>query len=621
MSDPGVRRVAFAAIIELLIWLCLSGSFLFVYIHRFEGSTQAILPHLSLVLNVVLVCASLRLFVWRFFPRRPIASWAAAVVLGSFVFLLMAYYALVLLGLASWGRIISWRLVSTYFGQATDLIRTFGISPLLVWSTLAVTVVAIVLVARWLQGRFAWTRPLAEALSRPAAFSVVVLMLCIAGARLFEFVVWSPAASGEPVSLTLYPERGSNLLQSHSTAEARALDVAEDAARATYAPSLDPSKKNLIIIVGDALRPDHMSAYGYPRQTTPNIDRMLATQHGDRVDTIYSICGETSCGVLGLARSKYLYQLSPSSFSLYDALRLNGYRTHMILGGDHTNFYGLREAYGRVDSYFDGADAKSYYMNDDQLVVDHAATLPAWDGKPTFFQFHLMSSHALGRRHEQSMKFTPASNYGAWTRAEAPVHASAEEADATINFYDDGVWQLDGLVDQILGTLATKGYLKNALVIITADHGEMLGEHGRFGHANGVYQNVVRIPYLMLRYGYEPEQAVDTKRIASQIDIAPTIAYEIGIPAPSTWRGTPLQLPSTRTLLLFQEGSNAGLFDLRDPQRVLKYWRNARSGEESAYAVKEDPAEANNLIATIPAEQLDEWRLAVLPATNVTSDR
>ena len=61
---------------------------------------------------------------------------------------------------------------------------------------------------------------------------------------------------------------------------------------------------------------------------------------------------------------------------MQQVLKLHGYRIHMILGGDHTNFYGLKELYGNVDTYFDGSQAPEYFKNDDRLVVDRTKALP-----------------------------------------------------------------------------------------------------------------------------------------------------------------------------------------------------------------------------------------------------
>src|SRR5690606_8624800 len=109
------------------------------------------------------------------------------------------------------------------------------------------------------------------------------------------------------------------------------------------------------------------------------------------------------------------------------------------------------------------------------------------------------------------------------------------------NYYDNGVVQFDRVVSQLLEHLQHKGYLDNALVVITGDHGELLGEHGQFSHAKTVYDAVLRVPFVLIRYGYEADQQLRSDMVSSQVDIAPTILSELRMPLPSTWVGTPIQ--------------------------------------------------------------------------------
>jgi hypothetical protein len=78
----------------------------------------------------------------------------------------------------------------------------------------------------------------------------------------------------------------------------------------------------------------------------------------------------------------------------------------MILGGDHTNFYGLRKIYGAVDSYYDGASTNRYYVNDDDLVLDRLASFPPWDGSPTMIQFQLPAGVELRGSCRQTCRNT-----------------------------------------------------------------------------------------------------------------------------------------------------------------------------------------------------------------------
>jgi hypothetical protein len=130
----------------------------------------------------------------------------------------------------------------------------------------------------------------------------------------------------------------------------------------------------------------------------------------------------------------------------------------------------------------------------------------------------------------------------------------------------------------------------------------------------------VRIPLLLRRYGYAADAPIDAGRIASQVDLAPTLLRELHIPPPSTWAGTALQSPVRRDFLFVQQRAHIGLIDLRDPTRPLKYWRDVREGDQHLYDLAADPAEANDLIGQATPAQLADWNLALLPSNNVIAD-
>ena len=150
----------------------------------------------------------------------------------------------------------------------------------------------------------------------------------------------------------------------------------EDAARAGYRPNPAAARRNVILIVVDALRPDHMGVNGYARDTTPNLSRLAKAGVVRNIGVAHASCSESSCGLLSLASSKYVHQFSSRPFTLQQVLVQHGYRIHLILGGDHTNFYGLKESYGKVDSYFDGSDEYGVAWDDPAIAMPWGAEAP-----------------------------------------------------------------------------------------------------------------------------------------------------------------------------------------------------------------------------------------------------
>lgn len=597
---------------EAAVWHGIGASFLVAYAGLHSVGQAAVLAHLSLVTIVWGYVVCIRIGVWRLVPSHHGARAVNALTVTLALATLLAYYAAVLVGLHSWGRVVTWRLIETYSRDSVDLLHTLGVSPIAAFVGLALTMLGAAFGLARATVRIGWARDLSRRLSSPVALICVLAGASILTVRVLVFAGQPLARDGEPVSLTFFPEQASHARQSHSWGNTPAREAAESGARKSYVPSVDADRRNVIVIIGDALRPDHMSVYGYHRTTTPQIDALARGGHLTRADRMVAVCAESSCGLLGISRSKYVHEFTDRDFSFQEVLRRHGYRIHFILSGDHTNFYGLREAYGQVDSYFDGASAQGRYMNDDELVFDRLSSLPAWGGEPVMMQFHLMSTHGLGTRQRSSERFHPATNY--YKAGAVRASGSPEPAAEAVNFYDSGVLQFDSEVGRILESLKSKGYLESAIVVITADHGELLGEHGLFGHGSTVHEQVLRVPFLLFDFGGAAARPLAQAELSSQLDIAPTLLARLRMRIPSTWSGRPLQQAPNRSFVRFQQGARVGLFDLRSPGRIWKYFLDIATGEEFAVDATDSVDESRNRIAEVPADLRNEWKRQVMEA-------
>lgn len=575
------------------------------------ASPAAIAPHLHLVGLTLLAVVLLRLTVTTLLPAR-LSRFLAALGTTSALFSIALYYALVLIGLRSWGRVLSWDLFTSYLQQLPDLAASLGIAfvPALV---VAVILYLGLFAAVFLYLRkYDWINPFSRRVSKSTIGALLICGVALVAIQVAEFLSLRWTLQSEPVSLTLFPVEASRALEGNAIdlLSAEKLGRENDTARSAYRVDPSAEKRNLILIVVDALRPDHLGPYAYPRATTPHLDALDAAGRIRKLTNVHASCGDSACGLLGLASSRFVHEFSDRPFVLQEVLKRYGYRVHMILSGDHTNFYDLKKIYGPVDSYYDGADARAYYKNNDQLVLDRLATFPAWDGAPTMMQFHLMSAHVARKHRNMPPVFAPEVNY--ILPGDILSWASRSSNAATTNFYDKGVLEADRIIDQLLKMLETKNYLRNSLVVITADHGESLGEFGLFAHANSVHEQVLKIPLLMLAYGYSPARPVGRRAFPSQVDIAPTILAEFGMPAPENWSGRPLQETAGPEFTYFKEHSEAGLLDHRDAGHVWKYWTNSRTREEFAFDLSVDADESRNAIATVPAALASEWRQRIL---------
>jgi glucan phosphoethanolaminetransferase (alkaline phosphatase superfamily) len=589
--------------VDLALWLGAGAIFLLAYASEPQVSAASVVAHMAVVLLGWLVLAVVRLVVAMLVPHAGAARVVSAIIMTAAVVVVCAYYALVIAGLHLWGRVVSWDLVRTYAMQGRALADVLGTS-LYVVSLIALAVVAAAYTAicYCLRG-FDWVAHLARTTHSPRYVAFVVAMAAVSAAGLATFRTGRASDYDEPVSLTFYPERAARHFQGHGIDRLRAgeLDALEDEARATYIVRPDANRRNLILIVVDALRADHMGVYGYSRDTTPHLSRLARAGVVRLVPEMRASCSSSACGMLSLLSSKFVHQFSDRPFTLHQVLKRHGYRLHMVLGVNHTDFYGLKKVYGPIDSYYDTSGQDAAYMDDDSSVLDRAAALPPWDGKPVMIQFHLMSAHPMGVRDSRYTKYTPAANY---------VIMGMRDPRLAANHYDNGVLQVDAVIDELMRTLRAKGYLRDTLIAITADHGEAVGEGGRYAHARGLEEELLDIPLLLIAEGYAPPPlAPGATRIASQVDVAPTLLRELGIEQPRTWVGIPLHDRAAHDFLYLQELDAVGLIDQRDPRNVWKYWVEGHTGAEHVISLSLGRSDAQDVLHAAAPERLREWRL------------
>lgn len=355
-------------------------------------------------------------------------------------------------------------------------------------------------------------------------------------------------------------------------------------------PPAPDSLPNVLVIVVDALRSQNMSVYGYPRATTPFLDSLYRNNQLQRVDLAVSTCANSYCGILSIMGSRNFKELGPSNFKIHDYLRSIGYRVNFLISGAHESWYGLREAYGwNIDAYYDYHSANRP-INDDRSLLDNVNNLPLKGEKPEYFYVHLMSAHLAGDKFEfgDAAVFEP--------------FPSETPNGSFINEYDHAIHQADQILKALFRKLSEKGYLDSALVIITSDHGEEMGEHqGHQGHGWSLYQEAIRIPMLIYGSGGLP---VDGQ--ATHLDVAPSIVDFLGLPAPSPWLGTSIFQQRTERFT-FHETTlppiERAVIHWR-PDQILKYLE--ADGEIQVFDILNDPKESIDLKERISVTEMEQ---------------
>ena len=597
---------------ELCFWLLTPVTFILYYQVIHHSPEIVIFQHL-LILCLVAACSiSFRLFLHCLNLPNKFALLLSSTIYACIAYIFIVYYVVVIVGLKVWGHVITRELLISYLSQLNGLSESLGISIWLIALSLISLFLIFLIVIYSLLKRFSY-RP-KKVKSNLITILVFTLFLYLSY-QLHEVILINNVASEEPISLTLYSGKPNELERSFSQGLSlnHKLVHSEENARLDYIKNLTVNKsskkyKNIVIILSDALRYDHMGIYGYSRDTTPHLNNLASNSSLIKILQAYSTCGETTCAHSSLFGSRFIHETPENLLTLQEVIKLNGYKTHMIISGDHVNFYNIRKIYGEVDSYYDGSMAKKYYINDDTLVLDKTKSLPNWDGQPTFLHYHLLSNHVLGKRFNGFQLYQPSKSYIGRT--------SGKPNQAFTNFYDNGVLQTDSVINTILNTLKDKKYLDNTLVIITADHGESLGEHNLISHTNSVYEELLHIPLLFIPYGYESKISNNYSSFMQLIDLAPTILNEIGIDAPVTWTGEPIQQSKKRQFSYFMMQPFEGLYDHRNEQNLWKYWRNTETKEEFVFNIRHDPKEKDNVIFKVPNHLLQEWRTTISDTKN-----
>jgi len=300
-----------------------------------------------------------------------------------------------------------------------------------------------------------------------------------------------------------------------------------------------PRIRNVILIIVDSLRADHLSIYGYSRPVDPFLSGMLKRGRGRRIPWALSNGCESRGGILAILTSKDIPSMSQYSYTLPEFFRDNGFKVWMILSGDH-HWYHLREAYGRgIDRIVDGVDAPGPRgISDDALLLRETDRLPKDDGSFHFIVYHLMSVHAVGVIQEKYLRYQPVSSIPIFAWKDAS-RLGKGDAEAIVNLYDNRILQMDDVIGSLFRSLGEKGYLDDYVAVLTADHGELLGESGLYSHSSAhMNAAALRIPVLFL--ASSPLRPFPSGSFATQIDIGPTLADLTGLQIPSSWQGRSL---------------------------------------------------------------------------------
>jgi arylsulfatase len=378
---------------------------------------------------------------------------------------------------------------------------------------------------------------------------------------------------------------------------------------------------NVIWITWDSVRADHVSCYGYPRPTTPNLDGLAReavlfekaiAQHNWTYPSYASMF--TSMGIWEFPSRRLSLQLH----TLAELLRNHGYRTVGFV--QNWNLDGQFHFNQGFNAYFELPNRAS------PNLVNHFALRTinklSQRQEPFFLFLHYEQPHfpaasrapliesLAGRSKspfqsefvrspfplldEDEIYRLMYSNGKGWN----PKAPDAEKKlQYLVDFYDANIRYTDEALGEVLDALKKRGVFDNSLIIVNSDHGEEFADHGKFGHGSRNLHPEVTVVPLVIRF--PASMSIAPTRVAVPVqglDIFPTVLTTVGIPLPQYISGrslVPIEQIGSRERLAF---SSAGKLVAVRSRRYALFVDYASKSPPRFFDLANDPQERSPLL-------------------------
>ncbi len=340
--------------------------------------------------------------------------------------------------------------------------------------------------------------------------------------------------------------------------------------------------RNVVMILLESTGAQYLNPYGATGDPTPNLTRLA--QQSILFEAAYAVYPESIKGLFSVLCSRWpAIDTKPEAYagittpSIAQRLAEAGYRTALFHSGrfmylgmqtmiENRGFELLEDA-GDI-----GGNRHSSFGVDDEATVER---MLRWiDSLPPGDRFFIT--------------YLPVEGHHPYDTPKPGPFAAAGEVDRYRNALHYG----DAVLGQFLGELKARGLFDQSLFVIFGDHGEAFGQHeGNYGHTLFLYEENVRVPYLIVAPGLIQEP-IRVGRAATVMDTAPTILDLLGLPSPTDYQGASLLVPGARMALFFADYS-LGLVGLRDGRWKFVY--ELDSGHAALFDLIADPAERVNV--------------------------
>lgn len=372
---------------------------------------------------------------------------------------------------------------------------------------------------------------------------------------------------------------------------------------------LEGPRPNVIIVMLESVGLRHLGFEGYSRNVTPHLDLIAASSLRFRN-------ARSTATHSNYAQMAILSSLFPRRYSGLDTYRRLDYPR--VLWHDFLGQVGYTTAtYSSQDETWQGMirfqttetptsfhhsgnyDGQRIHMGSERIIPDEVTArravrfLEAQEAhvglyvnfQSTHFPYKIPRSAARRFRPDTPKK-------GKFHYLNYP----AQERSKVVNRYDNALSYVDAQVGKIYRSLEASGRLEDTLLIVTADHGELFGEHGMVTHGRSLYDAEARVP-LLIHYP-EAIQPGDVQRAVSTMDILPTIAELMELPAHPAFQGVSLlqdSSPGLRPVFMNIQGMKSWDAVVCGS---MKFIHDRTSGQLALYDLVEDEHETDNLIET-----------------------
>jgi arylsulfatase len=462
-----------------------------------------------------------------------------------------------------------------------------------------------------------------------------------------EVVLDLPSHAGQPLTLVLRVTPDGDRRPAWGLWEGlrvlgnRASVVADEREALPASPAAEPKPASVgdagvLLVILDAAGARHFSCYGYDRQTTPEIDRIA--REGVLYERAYTPAVFTRSTMASIWTSQYPDQhrvgidedvgLSASRATLAELLAARGVYAAGFIGNPVARGFGLDRGFGEFHSVY------TQKVNLGQVTKAEAfrKVLPAFfqgrkDGR--FFAYvHFLEPHfpydppppfntmfgpdtplSLQQRREKEWF---------WAVNEGRVAATPAEIAHLTRLYDGGLAYVDREVGVLRRTLEDAGLWDRMLVILTADHGEGLQEHGWIGHMKQVHEEAAHVPLIVHYPAGKGPRGTRVKEVVSLLDLAPTVIDAFGLSVPyGTFAGRSLLRARTPYRVVTRNTEVDTTYGVTEDRYRLLFQTSDRGRQ--LYDVLADPGERNDLAAAHPGwaaaqtQALQRFLLALRP--------